>query len=281
MLRTPPRVHELDRASPLPLWAQLTDDLMARIGTAGFTESFPSEHQLVAEYGVSRHTVREALRRLRDDGLLDSARGRGTWVRAGRLEQPLGALYSLFRAVEARGLEQRSVVRVLDTRRDLAAARRLRLDDDAELVYLERLRLAGGEPLALDHVWLPREVGRGVLTADLSHTGLYDVLSEFGHHRPTGGVESLRAVVPAPEVRRALGLRAGVAVFEIERLGKLEELPIELRHTVVRGDRFSVTADWSARHGYRLGVSGDLPATEGAATEGAATDAPAGHGGGA
>ena len=49
------------------------------------------------QYAVSRHTVREALRRLRDSGVLDSARGRGTWIAQQQpIEQPLGSLYSLF-----------------------------------------------------------------------------------------------------------------------------------------------------------------------------------------
>ncbi|MDN5933345.1 MAG: GntR family transcriptional regulator [Pseudonocardia sp.] len=50
------------------------------------------EHELVADYEGSRHTVRDAQRRLRDEGILDSGRGRGTRVRKPRIEQPLGAL---------------------------------------------------------------------------------------------------------------------------------------------------------------------------------------------
>ena len=62
---------------------------------------------------MSRHTVREALRRLREDGVLEPARGRGTRIHLPEIEQPVGALYSLFRVVESHGLEQRSVVRAV------------------------------------------------------------------------------------------------------------------------------------------------------------------------
>ena len=48
------------------------------------------------------------------------------------------------------------------------AARRLQLPEDTELVYLERLRIAGGEPLALAHVWLPRDVAEALLDADFT-----------------------------------------------------------------------------------------------------------------
>ena len=117
---------------------------------------------------MSRHTVRDALRRLREDGVLEPARGRGTRIHLPEIEQPVGALYSLFRVVKSHGLEQRSVVRALDVQTDARAARRLQLPEDTELVYLERLRIAGGEPLALAHVWLPRDVAEALLDADFT-----------------------------------------------------------------------------------------------------------------
>ena len=66
----------LDRRGTDPLWAQLLADLRRRLGSGEFAASFPGELALVAEYGVSRHTVREALRRLREEGLVVAERGR-------------------------------------------------------------------------------------------------------------------------------------------------------------------------------------------------------------
>ncbi|MDN5861190.1 MAG: GntR family transcriptional regulator, partial [Pseudonocardia sp.] len=140
------KARPLDRTNPLPLWAQIEADLRRRMRSGAFEHRFPGEHELVAEYKVSRHTVRDALRRLRDEGVLDSGRGRGTWVRKPRIEQPLGALYSLFKSVEAVGLEQRSVVRALEVAVDEKVAERLQRPPSTEFVYLERLRLADSEP---------------------------------------------------------------------------------------------------------------------------------------
>ena len=72
----------MDRASPMPLWAQVLSDLSDRLGAGEFDERFPTDQELVEAYGVSRQTVREAVRRLADDGLLARERGRGTRVRA-------------------------------------------------------------------------------------------------------------------------------------------------------------------------------------------------------
>src|SRR5215467_10126686 len=50
----------LDRNSPLPLWAQVLGDLRTRLARGEFTGRFPGDEELRAQYGVSRHTVREA-----------------------------------------------------------------------------------------------------------------------------------------------------------------------------------------------------------------------------
>jgi GntR family transcriptional regulator len=245
----------LDRSSALPLWAQLADDLVRRLESGDLGERFPTESELCAAYGVSRHTVRDALRRLREDGLLSAERGRGTFVRRNRIDQPLGALYSLFREVEARGMAQTSQVLALDVRTDAAVAARLRLAPGTELVHLERLRLADDEPLAVDRVWLLRPLGDPLLDADLHRTGVYDVLAAANGVRLTGGRERISAVVPTPAERQLLGTPPQVAALAIERTGELDGEPVEWRTTLVRGDRFAVVAEWTTRRGYRMDVT--------------------------
>lgn len=259
MARSPGR--PIDRDSPLPLWAQLLDDLRRRANRGEFADAFPSEMALVAEYGVSRNTVRDAVGRLRADGVVVAGRGRRPRLGVNvEIEQPLGALYSLYESVEAAGHEQRNVVRALDVRRDPDAAAHLALDRDAPLLYLERLRFAGDEPLAIDQVWFPAELASPLLGVDFTHTGFYDELASRTGVRLTGGREHLQAVTPTRLQRSLLGLGAGVAALAIDRLGFSRTRPVEWRHTVVRGDRFSVTAEFSAGAGYRLDLGSSLVA---------------------
>lgn len=246
----------LDRASRDPLWSQLLADLRARLDAGEFTDAFPGELALVRDYGVSRHTVREALRHLRREGVVTAARGRKPMLTPAEVEQPLGALTSLFAAVESRGMEQRSVVRALDVRRDGRMAARLQLEESTPLVYLERVRLAGEEPLALDRVWLPAELATPLLTVDFTHTALYDELLERCGLRLTGGREQVRAVVPSRGERALLRVPVGIALLAVERTGCLRGRPVEQRHTLVRGDRFAVTAEF---HGRDYAVSAGSP----------------------
>lgn len=248
--------RRLDRSGRRPLWEQVLDDLTRRLGLGEFQHAFPGEHALREEYGVSRHTVREALRRLREAGTVTAARGRLPQVAADtEIEQPIGALYSLFASVESAALEQLSVVRVLDIRADGVVANRLGLDGSEPLLHLERLRLAGGDPLAVDRVWLPARIARPLLRADFTRTALYDELASRCSVRLTGGHETLRAVVPTAAERRLLGIDEHTAAFAINRLGRAEGTAVEWRQTLVRGDRFSVTAQFSGRGGYRVDLS--------------------------
>lgn len=248
-----------DRGSPLPLWAQVLADLQRRLASGEFDGAFPGELALVAQYEVSRHTVREALRRLRESGQVIAERGRAPRVAAQAIVQPLGSIYSLFASVEAMGRRQRSVVRALDLRRDADAAARLELDPDAELFHLERLRLADDEPLALDRVWLPAALGRPLLPADFTYTALYDELERRCGVRPDSGAEGIRAVVPNAEERRILGIPRSVAALAISRRALAGGRLVEWRQTLVRGDRFEMTAEFSARAGHRVSMTADAP----------------------
>jgi GntR family transcriptional regulator len=235
----------------MPLWAQLLEDLRARLDDGEFVEEFPTDLELTTEYGVSRHTAREAVRRLQSEGVVSRERGRGTFVRTPTFEQPTGAIYSLFRSIETQGLEQRSEVLDRSVVTDPEVAVRLELDASAELVRLERLRSADGHPLAHDTVWLPADVARPLLDVDFTHTALYDELQNRCGVRPTSGKEWIATELPDADERRLLGLGAKQPVFRIRRLSSTaESRPLEWRETVIRGDRYTFVAQWSPNGAY-------------------------------
>lgn len=229
----------IDRSSPLPLWAQVLEDLRAQLAAGEFTSRFPTDTELVARYGVSRQTVRDAVRRLSDAGVLDRERGRGTRVRD--FQQIGGSLESLYEQIEAQGAAHRSIVRVRDRVRNPAIAGRLELSAYTRLVYIERLRLADDEPLALDRAWLPEDLAAGLLDADLSRTGIYLELLRSCGVEVDHASEQIKPVLPAAEDRETLGLPADAAAFSIERLTRSPQRAVEWRHTLLRGDRYTIT----------------------------------------
>lgn len=242
------RVVPLDRASPVPLWAQLEADLRRRLAEGEFSKQFPTDREIVETYEISRHTARDAVDRLCAAGLLERRRGRGTFVRP-EFEQPAGALYALFRSVEASGAEQTIELRALDECTNPEAAAHLDVPADEPLVLIDRTRLADGVPLAIDCVWLPASVARPLLDADLAHGVLYHELAQRCGVNVTGGWERIRPSIPTACDCEALQMPADTAVFTIERLGRADDRPIEWRVSMVRGDRYSFVTTWDPRTG--------------------------------
>ena len=250
----------IDKNSPMPLWAQVLADLRLRIERGEFSARFPTDAELTSEYGVSRHTVREAARRLQSEGVIDRGRGLGTFVRPAVIEQPLGALYSLFRSVEGCGYTQRSVVRYLEERTDPEAAKMLGRPADEPLIFLERLRLADEQPVFLDCSWMPATIARPLLGVDFAHTALYLELSQRCGVRPDSGWERLTPVVPDREQRALLGMRPRTPALAIERLASANGAAVEWRHGLVHPDRFSYVARWGgadSRAGFEAHTDSD------------------------
>jgi GntR family transcriptional regulator len=142
---------------------------------------------------------------------------------------------------------QRSVVRYLEERRNEEAAKVLGRPPDEPLVYLERLRLADDQPVVLDCSWLPASLARPLLHVDFTRTALYHELQDRCGLRPDAGWERLRPVLPTAEQRTLLGIGARTPALAIERLASAGATPVEWRHGLVRADRFSYVARWSAQ----------------------------------
>ncbi len=126
------------------------------------------------------------------------------------------------------------------------AASHLEVAEDADLVLLARLRLAGGAPLAVDRAWMAHDIAAPLLDVDWAHTALYAELAKAGAPVPNQGWERLTPIVPTPADRSLLGLRKTDAAFFLERLGCRDGRPIEWRTTIIRGDRYRFVTDWSA-----------------------------------
>ena len=238
-----------DRAAPAPLWSQVCDDLRRRISAGEFAPGFPGELSLTEEYDVSRHTIREALRVLRGEGLVVSGRGRSSTIAAPRVRQRLDSLYSLFDSLESQGIVQDSVVLRLATTSNATVADYLGLPPDSEFVVLERVRLADGEPFALDTSWMPAALATPLLQRDFTHSSLYAELKRIGVDIDAAS-ERVAAIAAPRHIAGRLDIPAGSPVFSIERRAASAGRPAEWRETFVRGDRFTLESSWDTGSAY-------------------------------
>lgn len=243
---TTTRSGRLDPTSPVPRWAQLEADLRRRLARGAYAGRFPTEGELAEQYEVSRGTVRQALQHLRHDGLLESRQGAGTFVvDPTRNDEPYG-IASLALTLRALGVAESNIVTTQELRPAGEAAGALGIGPEDPVVYLERVRLGDGEPLALDRSWLPADVAAPLLDVDLRSGSLYGALVEHCGTRVTGGREHVRPARPSADDRRVLRLPPSEAVFVLERVALAGTRAVELRTSVMRGDRYELLADWGA-----------------------------------
>ncbi|MET8150978.1 GntR family transcriptional regulator [Actinoplanes sp. NPDC049668] len=175
------RPVEVDRTSPVPLYFQVATRLQALIekGEIGVGARIENEVDLAERLGVSRPTTRRAIQYLVERGMLVRKRGVGTQVVHPKVRRPV-ELSSLYDDLVGSGREPRTEVldlRVIPAPADAAAA--LGLDPGTEVTWIERLRYAGGEPLALMHNAIPVDLIR-LDRDELAERGLYELLRRAG-----------------------------------------------------------------------------------------------------
>lgn len=94
---------KLDPDDSRPPYRQIADALRGAIESGDLApgDQLPALPVLMSEYGVSLGTARNALGALRDDGLIVTRQGKGSYVRTNREQGNPGELNELRRAVEA------------------------------------------------------------------------------------------------------------------------------------------------------------------------------------
>lgn len=231
------RLHD----GPVPLHHQVYVDLKAAIesGDFGVGQQLPTERDLARAYGCSLITVRRALDELSREGRLRRTRGRGTFVLPPRLERDIAGEMSFTEEMQRRGLDPET--RLIVARPEAAAehvAEALRLEPGSPTLYLERLRLAAGEPLLLEMVHLPAERFPGLLASDLERTSLYEILTTRYSTPVVRAREALEPVLLPAREARLLGLAPRSLALLVEGTAfTRDDTPVEFGRTYVRGDR--------------------------------------------
>jgi GntR family transcriptional regulator len=184
-------LRPVDRNSPVPLYFQIAEDLRQAIsdGTLKPGDRLDNELDLTQRLGVSRPTVRQAIQRLVDQGLVVRRRGLGTVVGPPRILRPV-ALTSLYDDLKASDRHPvTTVLAAVHIEADPEVAAVLSLAPGDRVLSLERLRFADGAPLAFMRNYLPAALleSWGVRPEDALRTmGLYELLRSHGVHLHAG-----------------------------------------------------------------------------------------------
>jgi DNA-binding GntR family transcriptional regulator len=207
----------LDRHSPVPLYFQLSQQLEAAIQSGELKpgDRIETEVNLAERFGLSRPTVRQAIQELVSKGMLVRRRGVGTQVVHSQLRRPV-ELTSLYDDLaSAKHHPQTAVLDLRLVRADEKVAESLNITSGTSVQYVERLRLAGGQPLAIMRNWLPADLAP-LDRAALENSGLYELLRRAGVHMRVAN-QRIGARAATASEGKLLGVPARSPLLTMER----------------------------------------------------------------
>jgi GntR family transcriptional regulator len=226
-------------------------------------EAIPSERRLSSDLGISRLTVRAALDDLVRDGYLERRHGAGTFVSEPKIAQQL-TLTSFSEDMRRRGMVAGSrTIELRETHAGAAVGRALNISPDARVTLIRRLRLADGEPMALETLHVPAAIVPGLTRELLEDSSFYDLLErEYGVVIATG-TQSIEPTVTSDEESALLGVPLHSPAFLFERTSRtVSGETVEFVRSLYRGDRYRLVAELSQRRDRPAAVQPTLAAAE-------------------
>jgi GntR family transcriptional regulator len=236
----------INRDSPVPFYFQLAELLEEEITSTRWKsgQRLPSEPELCRHYGVSRTTIRQALARLEQEGLLRRAKGRGTFVDSSRprswlIQSTEGFFHDEFLRTGHRVTSK--VLRLEQTVLPAWASGALRLPPDNEGVVLERIRAIDGLTALYVVNYLPPSLAEVVLGMRDPHESLYRRLAEKAGVRISGGRRFVEAVTAGSQLAGLLEVEPGDAIAYVESVSWAHDsVPFDCYQAWLRTDRMRI-----------------------------------------
>lgn len=191
-----------------PFYLQLREVVRAKIEEGEYPPgmAIPSENELSEMYGVNRLTVRSALDALVAEGLLKRIQGKGAFVVGDLLERDLDTLTGFRQTMSERDAEPGTKI-LAKSRRKAGGkfARIFGIGEDDDIFYVRRLNSANGEPISIEHTYIPASKVPKLDGIDLGVFSLYEVYGFYGVS-PVRAYETLDIATLEARDARMLGI---------------------------------------------------------------------------
>lgn len=232
----------VDRASPLPLYHQLYQILLAKIEKGEWKPgaTTPTENDLREQYDLSRTTVRQSLQQLVLDGYLTRRQGQGTFVTQPKMRHGPQRPFGISGYLRAHGLQPGwRLLGMEHVKPPSKVAAALGVSKNKEVLCVRRLRLAADEAIGLHTMYVPLPLADRIKPEFMTQgdSSLY-YLESLGvtlseSHR------ILEAVPARADEARLLNVKVGSPLLMIRRTTTgADGKPVEFLRSVYRGDRF-------------------------------------------
>ena len=231
---------KLSEEHNVPLYYQL-ESLIRRCISSGLLkpgDMLPSEMELCQTFSISRSTVRQAIGRLEEEGLVQRHQGKGSFVAEPKLHRRTENIYSFTAEATAMGLKPGSRLLSFEVITPGEAVRQLlELAEGTEVYCFTRIRTVDGMPLMLETSYYPCYIYPSLTRELLQTHSFYSLLFERGTV-PGTAVDTYEAVRLDKKEAELLETKTGSAGFIHQRITRTERGEVfELTQSIMRGDR--------------------------------------------
>lgn len=199
-------------------------------------DKLPSERKLCEIYDISRTTVREALRKLEEDGYVIRKQGDGSYVQMKPISQNLSKLYTLRNKFREEGIKHD--IKIIDFKIEKPSKTiATELGTTEDIIKIERLFFAANIPYSIERTYLPINEFSFITKEMVEDFGLYATFERY-NLKPTSADETIGAKKINKQDSQYLNLKEDSVVIETDRISYFRDKKIELSQNIIRSDYF-------------------------------------------
>ncbi|MEL7074333.1 MAG: phosphonate metabolism transcriptional regulator PhnF [Cyanobacteria bacterium J06648_1] len=164
------------------LYIEIADELKANIKKAVYQpgDKLPTEKSLSQRFSVNRHTIRNAIALLKEEGLIRVDRGRGMFVAKTPIKYPIGERVRYNESLEAQGIKASyEKLKAVEIPAERAIADALKIDIGAPVILIERIGLANDRPISIGSSYFPGELFPHLIKFWQSYSSISKLLKEI------------------------------------------------------------------------------------------------------
>lgn len=232
----------IDKNSAIPVYYQIREQIKDDIqkGILKPNEILLSERELCEVLEISRMTVKQAMDSLMNEGMIYKKKGVGTFVSNPKIAQPLTKLTSFTNDMLSRGMKPGSMTITRSVEEPSNEIRNiLQLGEQDKVIFLKRLRLADGEPMAVETTYLNYTLCQPLVDEPLDNQSLYDILKQKCNVTLSTATQSIEVSTCNSDICKLLEISVNKPIFSIKRITyDTKKVPVEYVASVYRSDRY-------------------------------------------
>lgn len=208
-----------------PMYRQIADALREKISAGELKpgDALPTESSLQEAFNVSRVTVRQALKLLTEEQIVESIQGSGTYVKEERVNYDIYQLTGFYEKLADRNVDTHSEVSIFEVlKADAKLAEKLNLSHDDKVWHVKRVRFIKQKPVNLEETWMPLALFPD-LTWEVMENSKYHYVEQIKKLVIDRSEQELVPIMPSEEAIAALSLDPTKPILEKVSRGFLKD----------------------------------------------------------